>query len=67
MSNGGKKSSGNIFEEGLVILGGLLWADVSFDVRVWPQELQPPLMLPARYFCQYSVYRARHPMWCSCP
>lgn len=67
MSNGGKKSSGNIFEEGLVILGGLLWADVSFDVRVRPQELQPPLMLPARYFCQYSLYRARHPMWCSCP
>lgn len=55
------------FEEGLVILGGLLWPDVSFDVTVRPQELQPPLMLPARYFCQYSVYRARHSMWCSCP
>lgn len=66
MSNGGKKNSGNIFKEGLVILGGLLWADVRFDVTERPQDLQCPLMLPARYFCQYSVFRAGHPMWCSC-
>lgn len=66
MSNGGKKNSGNIFKEGLVILGGLLWADVRFDVTERPQDSQCPLMLPARYFCQCSVFRAGHPMWCSC-
>lgn len=43
-------------EERPVILGGLLWADVSFDATVQPQELQLPLMLPAGYFCR-SVQR----------
>ncbi len=40
------------FEDRPVILGGLLWADVSFDATVRPRELQLPLKLPAGYFCR---------------
>lgn len=61
MSNGGKKNSGNIFKEGLVILGGLLWADVRFDVTQRPQDLQRPLMLPARYFLPVQCFQGRAP------
>lgn len=48
---GRKRSTANVFKERPVILGGLHWADVSFDATVRPQELQLPLMLPAGYFC----------------
>lgn len=54
--SGRKRSMANALKERPVILGGLLWADVSFDATVRPQELQLPVMLPAGYFC-HSVQR----------
>ncbi len=53
---GRKRSVANVFKERPAILGGPLWADVSFDATVRPQELQLPLKLPAGYFC-HSVQR----------